>query len=163
MDDIFDSLIYILITLAAFAISLLGKKKKPAQRAPISEGTEDHEETGQTPFFSDFERLLDREFVNDDLDTEQEESYHADEQESFESNKPGNQINNEILDSTPSELAEDKEKMPYSIEYDDTSEVFSHSINDGDITKDEESKSIADDFDLEKAVVYSEILNRRDY
>lgn len=163
MDDIFDSLIYIIITLAAFAISLIGKKKKPAERPSFNRTTEDHSESEQAPFFRKIDRLLDPEFADDDFETEQDNAYHDDEEKIIARKTTRNQINNEILDSTPSGMSENKEKMPYSIEYADTSEVFSHSITDQDLTKNEESKSIADDFDLEKAIVYSEILSKKEY
>lgn len=38
MDDIFDSLIYIIITIAAFVISALGKKKKKHPNVPPMQG-----------------------------------------------------------------------------------------------------------------------------
>jgi hypothetical protein len=77
--------------------------------------------------------------------------------------RPGeNQINQEILDTVPEELQDEKEKMPYSIEHEDTSEIFSRTIEDQDITLEEEEGSPID-FDLEKAIIYSEILNRKDY
>ena len=163
MDDIFDSLIYILITLAALAISFMGKKKKPAERPSFNQDTEDHSESERAPFFSEIDRLLDPEFGDDEFETEQVNAYHDDEEKIIDRKNIRNQTNNEILDSTPSVMSENKEKMPYNIEHADTSEVFSHSITDEDLTKNEESKSIADDFDLEKAIVYSEILNRKEY
>ncbi|MFP4024086.1 MAG: hypothetical protein ACLFVR_06125 [Thiohalospira sp.] len=164
MDDIFDSLIYILITLAAFAISLLGKKKKPAQRPSGNFNSEDRSDKEQNPFFADFERLLDNDY-SDEYDIGKEQA-PVEEQETIhfsgEEKSSRNQVNNEILDTVPEELLDGKEAMPYSIEHDDTSEIFSKSIKDEDLTASDE-ESVMDDFDLEKAVIYSEIINRKDY
>ncbi|MDY6799750.1 MAG: hypothetical protein SVU94_00840 [Bacteroidota bacterium] len=163
MDDIFDSLIYILITLAAFAISLMGKKKKPAQRRPdFSE--QGHSKSESTSFISDFDRL----FEDDDepLGSENvEPSFFGEKklaQDGSENQENNNQFNNEILDSITEESLDKKEKMPYSIEYAETSDIFSKPIEDEDLTTDEED-SVMDDFDLEKAIIYSEILHRKEY
>lgn len=165
MDDIFDSLIYILITLAAFAISFLGKKKKPDRRPPANFSSENRSEKEQNPFFSDFERLLDNDYSDDPYKTGEEQIPVTDKANvnySDENKTPRNQINNEILDTVPQELLDDKEAMPYSIENDDTSEIFSNSVKDEDLTAHDE-ESVIDDFDLEKAIIYSEIINRKDY
>jgi hypothetical protein len=164
MDDIFDSLIYILITLAAFAISLIGKKKKPAQRRP--DFTEQgYSKSESTSFISDFDRL----FEDDDepLGSERvEPSFFGEKKPPHDgSENQGNnhQFNNEILDSVPEESLDKKEKMPYSIEYDDNHEMFSDNpIEVEDLTKSED-ESVLDDFDLEKAVIYAEILHRKEY
>ncbi|HSH52344.1 MAG TPA: hypothetical protein VK982_11535 [Bacteroidales bacterium] len=165
MDDIFDSLIYILITLAAFAISLMGKKKKKIQRPPADFSNQKHAENEPTSFMSDLDRL----FEDDDepMGSEKVEPSFVGEKkadtEVFRNQSDRNQINNEILDTVPNESMDKKEKMPYSIEYDDNHEMFSNNpIEEEDITK-RENKSVLDDFDLEKAVIYSEILNRKEY
>ncbi|SRR6056297_905643 len=164
MDDIFDSLIYILITLAAFAISLMGKKKKSARRPPANFIGEDHSESKQTSFISDFDRL----FEDDDepLGSEKvEPSFVGEKKSDYEgSNNQSerNQINNEILDSVPEESLDKKEKMPFSIDHADIGEVYSEPIKDEDLTIHEE-ETAGGDFDLEKAIIYSEILNRKEY
>ncbi|MEE4196607.1 MAG: hypothetical protein V2I54_03095 [Bacteroidales bacterium] len=164
MDDIFDSLIYILITLAAFAISLLGKKKKQAPRAPVNFSEEESPEKENPSFLSDFERFFEEE--DKPVESEGTEPSFVGENRSSalrSESRPGeNQINQEILDTVPEELQDEKEKMPYSIEHEDTSEIFSRTIEDQDITLEEEEGSPID-FDLEKAIIYSEILNQKDY
>jgi hypothetical protein len=163
MDDIFDSLIYILITLAAFAISLMGKKKKPAQRRPDYSG-EGHSDSEPTSFISDFDRLFEDD--NEPLGSENiEPSFFGEKKTShnnIENQENRNQINNEILDTVPPESLNDKEVMPYSIEHADTSNVFSEPIKDEDLTIHEE-ETAGGDFDLEKAIIYSEILHRKEY
>ncbi|MFC2152782.1 hypothetical protein ACFLSE_09665 [Bacteroidota bacterium] len=67
-----------------------------------------------------------------------------------------------ILDTVPPEMLDDKEDIPYSIEYEDTSEIFKDSIKDTELTEEEES-SIIEDFNIQDAVIYSEIINRKEY
>lgn len=158
MDDIFDSLIYIVIAIVAFAISLLGKKKKKnLQRSPgIDPDTVNERE--EKPFLSNLEQLLNEELgiQNRNLD---EDEYEPD---VVLEEKPDVYEKEEILDSVPPEMLDDKEDVPYSIEYEDTSEIFSYSIKDTDITKEEED-SIIEDFNIRDAIIYSEIINRKEY
>ncbi|MDK2979259.1 MAG: hypothetical protein PWP52_1973 [Bacteroidales bacterium] len=164
MDDIFDSLIYILITLAAFAISLMGKKKKPAQRRPdFSE--QGHSKSESTSFVSDFDRLF--EDHDEPLGSERvEPSFFGEKkppQDGSDNQENKNQFNNEILDSVPEESLDKKEKMPYSIDYDDNHEMSSNKPLEVEDLTENEGESVLDDFDLEKAVIYSEILHRKEY
>ena len=160
MDDIFDSLIYIVIMIVAFVISYLGKKKK--KQAPIpgivkeQERKVEHEDS----LVPNLESLLrnelgleNRDIYNDydKYEVEQEEEVIIEAKE-------------EILDTVPPEMLDDKPDIPYSIEYDDTDSISSTSIQGSDITT-EESDSVVeiDDFDIRKAVIYSEIINRKEY
>ena len=158
MDDIFDSLIYIVIAIVAFAISLLGKKKKKnLQRSPeIDPDTVNERE--EKPFLSNLEQLLNEELGIQNRNFDEDEY----ETEAELEEKPDVYEKEEILDSVPPEMLDDKEDMPYSIEYEDTSEVFSDSIKDTDITKEEED-SIIKDFNIRDAIIYSEIINRKEY
>lgn len=158
MDDIFDSLIYIVVAIVAFAISVLGKKKKKDIRTVSPVGNENTGEREGKPFLSNIAQLLNEELgiQNQNFDEyEYETEAELDE-------KPDVYEKEEILDSVPPEMLDDKKDTPYSIEYEDTSEVFSDSIKDTDITKEEEY-SIIEDFNLRDAVIYSEIINRKEY
>lgn len=69
----------------------------------------------------------------------------------------------EILDTVPQETAESKIDNLYSIEYDDNA-IKNSEMKISDITREEDlSNDILDDFDLQKAVIYSEILQRKEY
>ena len=156
MDDIFDSLIYIVIAIVAFAISVLGKKKKKDARTVSPVGNENHIERKEKPFSSNIEQLL-----NEELGI-QNRNFDEYETETELEEKPDVYEKEEILDSVPPEMLDNKEDIPYSIEYEDTSEVFSDSIKDTDITKEEEY-SIIEDFNMRDAIIYSEIINRREF
>ncbi|HKL09097.1 MAG TPA: hypothetical protein VJ896_10000 [Bacteroidales bacterium] len=160
MDDIFDSLIYILITLAAFAISLMGKKKKPAERPPANFTGDDHSENKSSPFISDLDRFFD-DHDEESVDSEEVEPSFVGESKP-QQRATDNQIKHEILDDVPEQSYNNKEKMPYSMDHADTGEIYSEPIKGTDLTIEEEEERGAD-FDLEEAVIYSEILQRKEY
>jgi len=159
MDDIFDNLIYIIITIVAFAISALGKKKKKDARrnATVPTSKESYEEPKEKPFLSNLEKLLNDEIglTNQNIRQEKEFEPIIEEETIFKEKK-------EVLDSVPPEMLDDKEDIPYSVEYEDTKDVFSSSISDKDITKEEE-EVVLEDFNLRDAIIYSEIINRKEY
>ncbi len=158
MDDIFDSLIYIIIAIVAFAISVLGKKKKKDVRtvSPVDNGNPI--ERKERPFLSNITQLLNEELG---IQNQNFDEYEYETEAELEE-KTDVYEKEEILDSVPPEMLDDKKDAPYSIEYEDTSEVFSDSIKDTDITK-EEKDSIIEDFNLRDAIIYSEIINRKEY
>lgn len=154
MDDIFDNLIYIVIAIVAFAISALGKKKKRDEsRIPLL-SDENQEQEKAKPFFANFEQLLNEEigFPNPNIQNQYIPEPTVDEQPEAK----------EVLDSVPPDMLDDKEGVPYSIEYDDTSEIFLNAIKDAEIT-DVEEEPIIEDFNIRDAVIYSEILNKKEY
>jgi len=138
MDDFFDSLIYIIITLAAFAISLLGKKKKPAKRSPAEVTGEEHPKREQTSFLSDFERFFDDQHEESDDNEQVEPSFVGDNDPQNRAND--NQIRQEILDSVPEQADNNKEKMPYSMDPADAGEGYSEPIKDEDLTMKEDEE-----------------------
>ncbi|MCD4834953.1 MAG: hypothetical protein K8R31_14235 [Bacteroidales bacterium] len=158
MDDIFDSLIYIIVAIVAFAISILGKKKKKDVRTVSPVDNENSGEREERPLLSNIAQLLNEELgiQNQNFDKYEYET----EAESEE--KPDVYEKEEILDSVPPEMLDNKEDAPYSIEYEDTSEVFSDSIKDTDISE-EDKTPIIEDFNLRDAVIYSEIINRKEF
>lgn len=156
MDDIFDSLIYIIITIAAFVISALGKKKKKHPNVPpIQRATEPQTEKKKT-IFPDIEQLIKEEMgleTNDYV----EDPFVNQGEEKIEIPKE------QPLDYVPPEMLDDKPDIPYSIEYDeDISEK--DSIKNSDISAEHmEDESELSDFDLKEAIIYSEIINRKEY
>ena len=160
MDDIFDSLIYIIITIVAFAISILGKKKKKQNQTSFKSQVQyDNYEKEDNSLLPNLEKLI-REQVGIQNPYSYEEQYVEREEvqdEIIQQEKPS-----DILDVVPPEMLDDKEDVPYSIEYDDTSEIFKSSIKDADLTIEEED-IVLDNFDLRDAVIYSEIINRKEY
>lgn len=158
MDDIFDSLIYIVVAIVAFAISVLGKKKKKDARTVSPVDNTNPGERKERPFLSNIEQLLNEELGIQNRNFDEYEY----ETEAELDEKPDVSEKEEILDSVPPEMMDNKEDIPYSIEYEDVSEVFSDSIKDTDITKEEEY-SIIEDFNMRDAIIYSEIINRKEY
>ena len=157
MDDIFDNLIYIVITIVAFGISALGKKKKKdAQKnATVPISNENHVEPKEKPFLSNLEQLLNDEIHFTDKNIKQENEFEQIIEEVEEKE--------EVLDFVPPEMLDEKGYTPYSIEYEDIGSVSSNSITDIDITKEEEEEGVLEDFNLKDAIIYSEILNRKEY
>lgn len=150
MEDIFDnfgSFIYIIITIVAFGISALGKRKKQKAKNTLPFKNENPSKPKQKPFLSNLEQLLKEEMgiTNNDYIAE----------------PIIEQVKEEVI-SVPEKLLDSKEETPFSIEYEDTSEIFSHSIEESDITK-AEDELIIKDFNLRDAVIYSEIINRKEY
>jgi hypothetical protein len=164
MDDNFDSLIYIIITVVAFVISALGKKKKKARPkiAPVNE--QQREQKKEKPLFSNLEKLLNEELGLEETQytNEHEEQDQIDQPVMEEKYEPKEEEKTEQpLDHVPPEMLDDKEDVPYSIEFDDTSEIFKESVKDGDLV--EEQEEVLPDFNLKDAIIYSEIINRKEY
>jgi len=161
MDDIFDSLVYIVITIIAFAISLLGKKKKKPVPRVREENYTPQPKQEQKPFFTTLEKLLAEEMglgYENEFPYEEERKPVQKEKPIVESVEAG-----EILDTVPQETAESKIDNLYSIEYDDNA-IKNSEMKISDITREEDlSNDVLDDFDLQKAVIYSEILQRKEY
>lgn len=163
MDDIFDSLIYIIITIVAFVISALGKKKKKQAQVISNNNEYEEENTREDALIPNLEKLL-----NDDLGLRNRNLYNDynqfEEQQQAEI-ETEEKSREEILDSVPPEMLDDKPDIPFSIEYEDNSKTIEgSSIVDSDITKsDSYEESELDDFELQKAIIYSEIINRKEY
>ena len=158
MDDSFGTILYIIIAGIAFIVSVISKnKKKNARRTtPVNNNTDNPEK--ERPFISNIERLL-----NEKLDTQ---SHYLDrdasEEDYIEEEEP--ELEKEVvLDFVPPEMLDDKEDTPYSVEYDDTSKIFAKTIEDSEIKGEEEENPLLEEFDLQKAVIYSEIINRKDF
>ncbi|NOQ25237.1 MAG: hypothetical protein GQ564_07730 [Bacteroidales bacterium] len=158
MGDNFDTIIYIIITIVAFAISALGKKRKKDRNNNQSVSTESPSKPKARPFLSNLEQLLKEEMGIPDQKIQNEygvNSINEDYEQEFENLE-------EMIENPTKETINTKDKIPYSIEYEDTNEIFSDSIQDSDLTKQEE-EPIIKDFNLRDAVIYSEIINRKEY
>ena len=156
MEDNWDSLIYIIITIVAFAISILGKKKKKQNQAiyKSQEGNDQYKKEDNS-LLPNLEKLIREQVGIQDPYTYEEQYIEQDEQ--IEEEKPS-----EVLDVVPPEMLDDKEDVPYSIEYEDTSEIFNDAIKDSDLTV-EDDNEILENFNLRDAVIFSEIINRKEY
>ncbi len=157
MDDIFDNLIFIIITIVAFAISALGKKKKKQpQVPPVRAFGEKQQEEEKRTIFPNLEQL-----IREEMGLENKDLY-----EDYEDDEVNNQeeVVEQPLDSVPPEMLDDVPDTPYSIEYDNKDLIDEESISDSDLTHEEVvAENEDEEFDLQKAVIYSEILNRKEY
>lgn len=166
MEDIFDSLIYIIIVIVGFIISALGKKKKKtAQRVVQNKQPQPTQPTQQKerPFLSNLEQLLNEELgiAEDKYENTYEEEIQTKEYEPI-LDAPLSTLDNteNILDTVPDESK--GENIPTSIEYEDTSEIYKDSIKDEEII-DVGEREVLEKFDIKEAIIYSEIINRKEY
>lgn len=160
MDFDIGNLLYIIITLVAVSVGLLGKKKKPAQQAPGEDGAE------TTPAFLE---NLQRAF-NMDLQDQAVTEYGE-----YEEEVPGEE---EIVEPAPAPVAAPSSMMQeYERLYEErmtnvnreityaASEILTEPLEV--IRIEEEVRTnyfeIIRDFDAGAAVVYSAIINRIDY
>jgi len=165
MEDLFDNLIYIIIVLVGFIISALGKKKKKAVQQGVTSKSQTSAQPKERPFLSNMEKLLNEELglAKEKYENTYEEEMQEEEPESI-LDSPISKLDTttDKIDSVPEEMITGKGKVPYSIEYDDNSKIFKDTIKDEAITEEEKSETQRD-FDLEDAIIYSEIINRKEY
>ena len=159
MDDFLGSLFYIIITVIVVAVSLLGKKKKKVFPGVPHEFKEDREVEEKPRFFTNLEQLLNQELgIENNVPKYPFEKPKEYEQE-FEEEKE------EILDKVPEKTIDDKLDTLSSIEYENTDEISKDSIAQSEIkgVSDIEEDSTIEEFNLQDAIIYSEILNRKEY
>jgi len=144
MEDIGDILFYIIAAVIGLVTTLGRKKKKKPAGAPAPV---EYEEAGDMDY-PDEEQEYD---IDDDPFTEQERviSYEPTYQYSFDPENEGGFI------EPIAEERENAEKSPIS----EKEEIVEKEVAD----KIEEEDDLLSDFDLRKAVIYSEILKRNDY
>lgn len=152
MDDNFGNLIYFLILIVTFVISLLGKKKKKRPISVQQNGQFNRQEQTGNSFLPNLEQIIKQEMGI--VDTNPYEEYNEP--------KIEKEIKEEPIDTIPKEYLDDKSDAPYSIEYDNNDLIKEDSIEQQMIIE-EESETILEDFDLEQAIIFSEILNRKEY
>jgi hypothetical protein len=156
MEDFFDNFLYIIITIAVLAFSMLNKKKKSeeAQRRTT-------ETAGERPgsVFDPFEEILgaEEELYEDDEEQEELKPIPSIFSNPMHSGKPSNEaFNPEVTSAFNQEAA----KKPVS--GDQPSGVEDGMIIDMKYDWDKEAeKPVTIDFDLRTAVIQAEILNKK--
>ncbi|UCG27967.1 MAG: hypothetical protein JSV24_01015 [Bacteroidales bacterium] len=158
MEDGYGTIIYIVITIIALIITALGKKKKQTPRAPLRE----EPEIAVTDPFEAFE-----------FEEKEQETTIAEEKEEIPEEKPVmvNELGM-IIEEGVSALKDKKslsdtelEEMKKDMLTDDEDRISFVDPTSPYEEKLEESElnEIMKDFDLKKAVIFSEILTRREF
>jgi len=142
MKDGTSSILYIIISVIIILVGILGKKKKPQQIPGSSSG----EETGGMSFF---EKLgFKDEDKEDFFDIEEEKTDEVGDKEQHETS----------FIPTFENQSDKKAEVTEKVFEEKTEEVDAYEILD---EYDNELNEIKDEFDLKKAVIYSEIINRK--
>jgi len=146
MEDGVSAILYIIISAIIILVGVLGKKKKP-QQIPGGSG---NGEPGGMDFF---EKLGLK-----DIDEGKEE--YIDVEEEVEETKKANDSELHEISITPAfEDQSDKEIEPTEkIFEEETEEMNPYEISD---EFDNDINEIRDEFDLKKAIIYSEIINKK--
>ncbi len=146
MEDGVSSILYIIITAIIILVGVLGKKKKP-QQIPGGSG---NGEPGGMDFFEKL-GLREQEEQKGFIDVEEDE-----EMTEIPVDKETQRLS---VTSVFKEQSEKKAEVTEKAFEEETEEVNAYSEisdeNDNDINE------IKDEFDLKKAIVYSEIINRK--
>ena len=160
---------YLIIVLISIIVSIIGRKQKKLQQQQQKQRQQEQQQaystskTAESEFtkpiyeskktdINDFFEMF-KEAVNTEEEVEQEEYEEEQEQELIEKEEEP-----EILDSPESELDNVTEEGVSLIEKYDYNEV-----EDSIIDELEEEGFKPGDFDVKKAIIYSEILNRKHY
>ena len=146
MEDGVSSILYIIITAIIILVGVLGKKKKP-QQIPGGSG---NGETGGMDFF---EKLGLRE------QEEQEGFIDVEEDEEMTEIPVDKETQRLSVTSVFKEQSDKKAEVTEKAFEEETEEVNAYSeISD---EYDNDINEIKDKFDLKKAIIYSEIINRK--
>ena len=150
MENILDNILYIVIALVAFIISLIGKKKKPPVHARSSEQPfSEPEFDTDPPLFKSFE-----EFLNENMGIESpapqkpveiKSNLQEGRSEMIENNSP---LTKNYIKQTRGRIKQD---------------IVSDALVDDDLTKQDQEEISFEEFDLKQAVISAEILNRKEY
>jgi len=144
MEDGTSSILYIIISVIIILVGILGKKKKPRQIP----GGSDNGETGGMDFF---EKLGLK-----DTDEGKEEFFDIQEAETTETAE--REQHGSLITSTFEDKSDKKAEVTQKVFEEETEEVNVYKISD---EFDSDINEIKDEFDLKKAIVYSEIINRK--
>ena len=134
MEDGASSILYIIISVIIILVGILGKKKKP-QQVP---GGSDNKEPGIMDFFDKLGLA--------DTEKEREEFIDIEEEEETK------------VAPTVKDHIEKKSEVTEQISEVESEEKKAFEISD---EFDYETDEIKDEFDLKKAIIYSEIINRK--
>ena len=165
MDFDIGNILYVVITLVAIIVGLLGKKKKPANQSPKE--TDDEARPG---FMENIERILRMGQENPQVTDLQD----VEEDIAFEESRPVVSPNSELVPEAviPSiSILDDYARIMNSnsgVEYDTSftdGNYFDESLEAVDMYHEGETNyfEIVKNFDAGTAVVYSAIINRLDY
>ena len=147
MEDGVSAILYIIISAIIILVGVLGKKKKP-QQIPGGSG---NRETGGMDFF---EKLGLK-----DMDEEKEEFIDI-EEEIEETKKAGDREQYETSITPAFEVQSDKRtEVIQQIVIEETEEEDAYSEISDEF--DDDINEIKDEFDLKKAIIYSEIINKK--
>jgi len=164
MDFDIGNIFYVVITLVAIIVGLLGKKKKP-----VDKGTGESKEEARPGFMENLERIL-----RMGQDNPQAIDYHDGEEDIFEAEyEPVSEtISEPATEPVSRSIMDDYDRIMSSGSNEIDHDIF---LSDGDqlgenlkiIDLDREGGTdyfeIVKDFDAGTAVVYSAIINRLDY
>ena len=166
MDFDIGNILYIVITLVAVVVGLLGKKKKPANQSPA-----ETENEAQPGFMENIERFLRMGQENPQVTDLQD----YEENIAFEEERPSASLNSELAVETvvrSKSILDDYDQIMNSMD----GVVYDTSFTNGDYHLDESLEvidmdhegetyylDIVKDFDAGRAIVYSAIINRLDY
>lgn len=146
MEDGVSSILYIIITAIIILVGVLGKKKKP-QKIPGGSGD------GETGGMDFFEKLGLR-----DMGEEQEGFIDVEEDEEITEIPVEKETHRVSVTSAFNNQSDKKAEVTEKVFEEETEEVDAYEISD---EIDKELNEIKDEFDLKKAIIYSEIINRK--
>lgn len=146
MEDGVSSILYIIITAIIILVGVLGKKKKP-QQIPGGSG---NGETGGMDFFEKLGLRKQGEEQEGFIDVEEDE-----ENTEIPVDKETHRLS---VTSVFKEQSDKKAEVTEKAFEEETEEVDAYEIVD---EYDHDINEIRDEFDLKKAIVYSEIINRK--
>lgn len=171
MDDGFGNYIYIILMIVVLVVSLLRKKRKQKEETPLGEG----ENTSGPDLFKEFLFGEEQKKIEDqpamDLEKEEEPAVEIAAEEPFREGvsalkdkvlqtelEPGrlseSMETHDRIEHLKSEMLTDDIEHRPSEEFDNAYKIK---------VKESEPEELMDEFDLEKAVIYSEILKRREF
>ena len=144
MEDGASSILYIIISVIIILVGILGKKKKP-QQIPSGMGN------GESGGMGFFEKL-----GLQNMDEGKEEFFDIEEEETKEAGDRKQQG----VSFTPTfeDQSEKKSELIEKVFEEKTEEISAYEISD---EFDSDFNEIKDEFDLKKAIIYSEIINKK--
>lgn len=165
MDFDIGNILYVVITLVAITVSLLGKKKKP-----VDKGNEESESQARPGFLENLEKVL---LMGQEKPQVQDmDDYEAD--RLIEEAEPvPHELSDPVLESmaTSGSILDNYDRIMNSLDSMNQEDFFKESDSEGEtlevVQSDQEGGSNYFDmirhFDARTAIVYSAIINRLDY
>lgn len=171
MDDGFGNYIYIILMIVVLVVSLLRKKRKQKEKTPLGEG----ENTSGPDLFKEFLFGEEQTKIEDqpamDIEKEEEPVVEIEAEEPFQEGVSA--LNGKVLQTEleserlreSMETTNEMKRLKSEMLTDDIEHRPSEEFDNAYEIKVEESEleELMDEFDLEKAVIHSEILKRREF